>query len=175
MVLLIILFVFLLFVIYLLLTPITLFIDTESHQYYIQLRGLAKASIMQHDKEILIVKLKVLFLKFYVYPLNYLGLDKRNKHKINNIKKKRMLIKIKRILNILKTFRVKRFFVNIDTGNSYLNARLYPLFALLNYNRGNFHVNFEGQNQLVLLVKNRPIHIIKSIINSKKLNYGFTF
>jgi hypothetical protein len=159
---LVILAVFLFLVIYLLLIPVTLFIDTESNQYYIQLRGLAKASIMQHDKEILIVKLKVLFLKFYIYPLNYLTPSKQNKR---HIKKKATLIKIKRILKILKTFRVKRLFVNIDSGNCILNAKLYPLFALLNYNRENFHVNFEGQNQLVLHLKNRPINIIKSIIN----------
>ncbi len=152
-------------VIYLLLTPIIVKVDTSSNQYYIQLRGLFKANIESDKKELLRVQVNILFLKFYVYPLNYLGLDKRNKHKINNIKKKATLIKIKRILKILKTFRVKRLFVNIDSGNCILNAKLYPLFALLNYNRGNFHVNFEGQNQLVLHLKNRPINIIKSFIN----------
>ena len=53
----------------------------------------------------------------------------------------------------------------MDTGNCILNAKLYPLFALLNYYTGNFYINFQGRNQLVLLVKNRPIDIIKSLIN----------
>ena len=38
-------------VVYLLLMPIILFIDTEKNEYYIQARGLAKANIETHEEE----------------------------------------------------------------------------------------------------------------------------
>ena len=59
---------FLLLIIYLLFIPVILFIDTATNQYYIQLKGLANASIELHSKEVLIFKLRVSFLNFYFYP-----------------------------------------------------------------------------------------------------------
>ncbi|WP_157961199.1 hypothetical protein [Lutibacter citreus] len=63
---------------------------------------------------------------------------------------------------------MKKFLINIDTGDPILNAKLYPIFSLLNISKGNFNVNFKNINQLTLHLENRPIDIIKSYINLKK-------
>jgi len=63
---------FILIVIYILLMPIVLFVDTNTNQYFIQLKGLVKISIEQHKGEILSIKLTILFMNFYFYPLQYL-------------------------------------------------------------------------------------------------------
>ena len=77
---------------YILLTPIDLFIDTNSNQYYIQLRGLAKASVEQHKADFLRIKLHVFFMNFYFYPLTYIGLTKKKKKiKKKQLKKKEKL------------------------------------------------------------------------------------
>jgi hypothetical protein len=77
---------------YLLLTPIDLFIDTDSNQYYIQLRGLAKASVEQHKADFLRIKLHIFFMNFYFYPLTYIGLTKKkSKIKKKKLKKKEKL------------------------------------------------------------------------------------
>ncbi|WP_273565695.1 hypothetical protein [Maribacter halichondriae] len=60
---------FFLAVIYLLLVPIILYIDTTTNQYYIQLLGLAKASIQGDKEELICIRLKVFFLNFSLYPL----------------------------------------------------------------------------------------------------------
>ena len=65
---------------------------------------------------------------------------------------------------ILKTFKVKKILVNIDTGDCILNAKLYPVFAFLNYNFGSFKINFTGRNQMVLCIQNRPFNIIKTFM-----------
>ena len=104
-------------------------------------------------------------MKFYIYPLKKKRLNKQKKDKEKYLTKSKKHLSFTRIFKILKTFKTKEFYLNIDTGNCILNAKLYPLFALLNYNTGNFHINFQGRNQLVLIIKNRPIDIIKSIIN----------
>ena len=154
-------------VIYLLLVPIILFINTQTNEYYIQLRGLAKASIQTDKKEILKVKIKVLFMNYNFYPLKRKKTSTKSKKikKYNNGRKK---FEFRKYLRMLRTFKIKRLFINIDTGDCISNAKLFPLFTFLNQTKGNFKVNFEGRNQMVLHMQNRPINIIKSFIQFKK-------
>jgi len=156
---------FLLLLVSLLLVPIIICIDTASDEYYFELQGLIKVNIEKHETEIFRIRLHVLFMTFYMYPLKKKKLNKQKKENKKLVTKPKTHITFNRFFKILKTFKIKRFFINIDTGNCILNAKLYPLFALLNYYTGNFYINFQGRNQLVLLVKNRPIDIIKSLIN----------
>lgn len=156
----------LLLLVSLLLLPIVVFIDTKTNQYHIKIKGLIKASFEKHEDEIFRIRLNILFINFYIYPLRKKkNLIEKKNTKIKPSKSKKQ-IPIIRFFKILRTFKVEQFFINIDSGNYILNAKLYPLFAFLNYRTGNFHINFQGQNELKLLIKNRPIYIIKSFINS---------
>jgi hypothetical protein len=160
---------FILLIIYLLWVPIILFIDTHTNEYYVQLRGLAKARIVADKKEVLKVKMKVLFLSFKFYPFRRKKSSAKSKKiKKYNTNKSSKSIQIKKYIRMLRTFKIKRLFINIDTGNCISNAKLFPLFAFLNQTKGNFKVNFEGRNQMVLHMQNRPINIIKSFIQFKK-------
>ncbi|WP_298493687.1 hypothetical protein [uncultured Algibacter sp.] len=149
----------------LLLVPITICIDTISNLYYIKLQGLFKANLEQHETELFRIKLKILFIKYYIYPLKKGTVNKPNKAKKIAVKKYNKRSVFLRLFRVLRTFKTKYFYMNIDTGNCITNAKLYPIIALLNYKGGHYNVNFQGQNQLVLILKNRPINIIKSIIN----------
>ena len=156
--------VILLIIVYLLFVPIVLFIDTEQNIYYLQLKGLAKASLQSDEIEILKIKLKLLFFNFYVFPFK----PKTTSAKVQKnktIKKKSKKKEFKKVLKVVKTFKVKQFKIDIDTGDCIFNAKLYPLFAMLNYKYGGFHVNFQNKNALLLVIENRPIRIIKSFIN----------
>jgi len=157
---------FLLLITYLLLVPIIFCINTTTQQYYLQIIGLAKASIESDEEQWIKLKMKVLFFKFYLYPLKIIGPNKENTSKAKPKKKKthkRMVFKT--CIKIIKSFKVEKFYLDIDTGNCIYNANLYPLFAFLNYKTGGFHINFRGNNQLNLVVKNRPIRIIRAFIN----------
>ncbi|NNJ80870.1 MAG: hypothetical protein HKP11_01635, partial [Flavobacteriaceae bacterium] len=66
---------------YLLWMPVVLKIDTDTNEYYLQLKGLAKASVLGDDKEVLKVKLNVLFLNFNFYPLRKRKASKKKKLK----------------------------------------------------------------------------------------------
>ena len=156
--------VILLIIVYLLFVPIVLFIDTEQNIYYLQLKGLATASIQADELEIIKIKLKLLFFNFYVFPLK----PKTTSPKVQKnktIKKKSKKKEFKKVLKVIKTFNVKQFKIDIDTGDCIFNAKLYPLLAMLNYKYGGFHVNFQNKNVLLLVIENRPIRIIKSFIN----------
>ncbi len=153
---------FLVLVIYLLFAPIILCIDTFSNQYYIKLKGFATVSLEQHEKEILRLKFKILFFKFYVYPLKKTGSPKTKTIAKTTKKKRKTRIGFSKGLRLLKTFKIKRLAMDIDTGDYVTNAKLYPLFTFLNYKYGNFTINYEGRTQLVLHMQNRPIDIIKN-------------
>ena len=158
---------FLLLLFYLSMMPIVLFIDTKTNQYYLQVKGLVKASIERHEEELIGIRLKVFFLNFYFYPLRniVLGNMKKAIKSTDNKKKIGKGMDLEKGFRMLKSFKVKRFLIDIDTGDCILNAKLYPLFAMLNYHVGGFNVNFEGRNRVELHIYSRPIYLIKSFIN----------
>ena len=159
------LFVFMAIILSLLFVKLILFVDTKKNEYYFQAKGLLKANVEADEEKLIRVRIRTLFMNFYFYPLKKKNTSKKpSATKKLGIKRKRP-IGFRKGLGILRTFKVKQIFVDIDTGNCITNARLYPLFAFLNHNTGNFRINFEGKNQLILQIQNRPIHIIKSIIN----------
>jgi len=151
---------------YLLLVPIKGFINTQTNQYYLQIVGLAKASVESDEKQWIRMRLNVLFFRFTFYPIKTMVSKKEMSSKDKPKKKKtRRRMDYKTFIRIIKSFTVEKFYLNIDTGNCIYNASLYPLFAILNYRMGGFHINFLGNNQLHLVVKNRPIRIIRAFIN----------
>lgn len=146
----------------LLFLPIIIFIDTTSNQYYIRFKGVFKISFEKHDLEIFRLRLKILFFNFYFYPLKAKTVKKDKKAIQHKLEKPKKHIAIRKIIRFIRTFKVKNCLINIDTGNCILNAKLYPLFAFLNYNHGNFFINYQGQNQFFLVLENKPINILKS-------------
>jgi len=166
MVIIIVLVIILLLITYLLLVPIIFFINTRKHHYYLQIVGLAKVFVESDEEQWMKLKLKLLFLNFTFYPLKTIGSKKAKTLKAKPKKKKsRKRMDYETFLRIIRSFNVEKFYLNIDTGNCIYNAKLYPLFAFLNYKMGGFHINFRGNNQLVLVIKNRPIRIIRAFIN----------
>ncbi len=155
-----------LFILYLLLAPIRLIINTDKNQYFVEQKGLLKANLEADEKEVFKIRLKVLFFNFNFYPLKKKTSSPSKKKLIKpTAKRSKRSVKFKKVVRIIKTFKIKRFYLNLDTGDCISNAKLYPAFALLNYFNMNCHVNFIGRNSLVLAIENRPIRIIKSFIN----------
>ena len=151
---------------FLLWTPIIIRIDTETSDYYVQWRGLAKARIEGDEQEIIRIKLNVLFLNFNFFPLKRLGKKKKKKEYSEEKKKKKFNPKNGHIaLNVMRSFEIKKFLLHLDTGDYVLNAKLYPVFFFLDRFYGDFAINFNNKNRLALHVQNRPIFILKSFIN----------
>ncbi len=161
-----ILLVFIMILVGLLFIPINIFIDTRGNNYYAELKGLAKASIEPDELEIIRIRLKVPFKVFYFFPLKAWTTDKkREKRKTEKGSKSRNNLKPKTILRLIRSFRIKEWKFDLDTGDCITNSKLYPLFALMNYRFGGFNINYEGRNHALLLLRNRPINMIKSFIN----------
>lgn len=72
---------------------------------------------------------------------------KRRPKRIKNMPRK--------MLAVLKTFKVKQLELNIDTGDYVTNAYLYPVFYMIKLKtRRNTAINFNGENYLVLHMQN---------------------
>lgn len=150
-------------VIYLLFARISLFIDTSTNCYFLKLKGICRINVERDETEILKLRLNFFYFNFNFYPFRP-DQKKRIKAKKKN-KKSRFSLTFKQAYRLFKSFTIKRFYLDLDTGDCITNAKLYPVFSLLNYKRGHFNINFNGRNKLVLHIQNRPVYIIKSFIN----------
>lgn len=147
--------------------PVVLHLNTSTNEYYVHLKGLAKASLEPDKEEIMVLRLEIFFLKFNFYPLRKRKMASKKKMvEPNKSNYRKSRIRLQTALRVLRSFKVKKFLLNIDTGDCISNAKLYPLFALLNYRIGGFRVNFDGRNEMIIHIQNTPLRIIKSIINS---------
>lgn len=124
--------------------PMILVVDTNNEQYYVQMKGVARADVIKDDKEIFIIKLKLFFFKFYIHPLKAKKEKKPEITKAVKVDKKTKKLSFRTIVRIMRSFKVKKFYINIDTGDCITNSKLYPVFAFLNYQFGGFHVNYKA-------------------------------
>ena len=166
-------FLLLAFLIYLLFLPIDIVLNSTSHQFFVRLGVLARADLVTDEDYLIRVDLRTLFMRFKFYPLKRKKSKKKTKEKSQKYKFK--WSHINTVVSLIRSFEVKRFSLDIDTGNCITNARLYPAFAFLDFWVGNYQINFDGRNHLELQLQNRPYRIIKSFINPKKLYHGITF
>ena len=109
-------------------------------------------------------------MTFYVDPFKMIGKNEtsNNKAKPPRAKKKRngsVKFGFRKAIRMIKSFSIKQFYLNIDTGDVITNAKLYPVFAFFNFYTGGFQINFQGENQAIIHIQNRPINIIRSFFN----------
>lgn len=149
---------------YILWAPIILYVDTAVNKYYVQIKGLVRADVLEDKKEVLRIRLRILFMRFSFYPLRTKPSKKRRKKEVGK-KESRRRMSWSVIKRILRSFRVKKLYVNVDTGDYVLNAKLIPLCTLLNLTGGAFRINFQDSNHLVLHLQNRSINIVRAFIN----------
>ena len=165
---------FIILLVYLLFLPIDIVINTEEKVYSVRLGVLARLRILGDTDKILRVQLKTLFMRFNLFPVQW-RFDKKKKKRRSGKQKKKRLPEFRTIRNFISSFQVKTFAADIDTGNCITNARCFPVFAFFNFYFGtNLGVNFQGRNRFVLHLHNRPIYILRSFINPKKLYHGIT-
>jgi hypothetical protein len=153
--------------IYLLLMPLELCVDSYQDRYYLRLGMLGRASVEKDPVELLRLHLKVLFLNFYWRPSDLKGFKSKPKKRQDHQKRhKGQQFNVSLIKRLLRSFTVRRFRLEVDTGDPVLNAKLYPLFFHLDRRLGGIRLNFVNRNHLLLQITNRPIYLLKAFINT---------
>jgi hypothetical protein len=178
---------FLAIILWILLSPMILLIDTRNSIYSFSLKTIASVRV-EYDDWKLLLHLQILFYKkTLIVPDDFIGNDKKEKKpkkkKVKKKKEKKTKISILRAIEfgkkylgeLLDSFQVKELYVNFDTKNYPLNGMLIPVFSTLNYYSDNIHcyVNFEGNNIFYLDLRNRLwnflVIAIKGFFDYRKL------
>jgi len=80
-------------------------------------------------------------------------------------KKKPFKISFGRVKAVIKSFKIHKCYLDIDTGNVQLNGILYPGFYWLGkYTNKPITVNFFDKNEIILEIENNIARIIRAII-----------
>ena len=153
---------------WLLLGWITFTVDTDRADYSLKALGLFKGSIILKHDDVHMLLAAPFFRKRIELMNLLLNGQKEDKWK-SEAPKKRSKKKSKgpflrrarkRIIPLLKSFRTERFYVNIDTDDPVLNAKLYPL-AFLAQRRGiPLFFNFQGRQRVQLVIRNRLANVL---------------
>ena len=158
-----ILIVLLILLMYLLWMPILILIDTRNKLYSVQIHRIARIFLVLDELEILEIRVQVFRMNFRFFPLKMRSKSKKEIKKKKSSKKKRFNAKTG--LQIIRSFRIRTFRMEVDSGDFVLNAKLYSLYGLVESRTRNVQINFQNRNSLLLILENRPLYILKSIIN----------
>ena len=135
--------------------PLELQIDTRTPEASLRWISIGRAVIVYEDEKWLL-KLRIWFFsKQWEVEKLLLGEKKKKQIKKTAPKRKRKKRSIKKFLNAAKTFRVTKWQIALDTGDSVQNAWLFPL-NFFPYTLDHLYINFEDENYLLLKVRNVP-------------------
>jgi hypothetical protein len=150
---------------YTLFAPFFLELNSETGLLRFRFHRLVSISLIIENESI-----KVL-LKIGIWK-KVIGLENRIA-KRRQTKKTRSKLKIGRIpftkvKAVLKSFKMNKFLINIDTGDMALNGMLYPIFLFIrNYSNRNLGINFVGKNTLILEIENNLGRMIWAYVSTR--------
>lgn len=164
---LLILFIVLVLIGWILIAPLELYINSTKNQYQLQWKGIARIEWLPAPDDILI-RLRIFFWERVYHPLTMATKRKiKTEDKSKSIKQKKgwSLKKWKRkIINILNSFHVEKLRVDLDTGDYVYNSYLYPIFWILNKGDTQLNINYTGESEILVVIKNRLYRILKALL-----------
>lgn len=155
----------LLILVWMLIAPIILWVDTEKGRFEIHWKGLIKSRLVLYNNSL------VLWNKFLFWKkdVDLLKLDRKKTFKRQKDKSQQSQNKLKgfrKMISVLKSFDVISYRINLDTGDYAVNGLFYPLIYFLGERRkkGFFRINFNGVNSIQLRLENRMYKIVWALI-----------
>ena len=147
---------------WLLLAPLQLQIDTRIPQISFRWISVGKAKIA-YEQGKWWLRISVFFFAKQ-WELEDVIFKRRKKVKKNKPKAKTSHSKwFRKLLNLIKTFRVTKWRIAIDTGDDVRNAWLYALNFYPGVSR-HFCVNFFDENYLLLEIRNAPWKMVYALM-----------
>ena len=162
MVVLIILTVLILFLLLLLFLPVIFELDSRIPYARLRWTGIGEAWLLYEEEWWL--SFRIFFFRKKILLSGIKRVKKRiEKTPMIRKKKKNFSVLFKKILRVVKTFRIKQWEIGIDTTDYILNAHLYPL----NFLPGLFpyiRINFRGENYLYIKINNNSWRILYAFL-----------
>ena len=162
---LIILFILLGLLFWILVSPIQLIIDTNQQVYCIRWRGLGRFGLKILPGDLVLRFDSWLFHKDY-HPLAQSKKKKPKNKKKKEKKKSKFDFKkySRKAFRMIKTFKIKSFFVNLDTDDYILNGYLYPIFYFLGKRGEHMNINFKGDLEINIVAENRLYKVVRAML-----------
>jgi hypothetical protein len=160
---------FLLILLWLMLAPVTITIDTREEIYQFRMFGIIRARLVYEDGEV-IIKSKIFeLIRYNIRPGASSSGKKSPKDKEQKSEKRkkgrglrsfpvRTVLKVAR--DFFKAIKIKKLEVEFDLDDEALNAQLYPLCIFLSNDRFSFSVNWDSYYRLLLLLQFRIISFV---------------
>jgi hypothetical protein len=149
---------------YILFAPIYIEVNSVHSIYRIRFHRLLQLSFFVNNNPSLI-EMKLGFWK------KQFDLSKAPKQKepIADTKKKKAspTFPFRKLLAVIKSFKVNRLDATFDLGDMQLNGMLYPLFCWVSFRTGkNVYINFEGRNNIDLQIENCIARMSRAFLRS---------
>lgn len=145
---------------FMLFIPIIIEINTIKKIYQLRISMIGSIDMMLSDK--ITFQLKLFGIKKTFAPFDAIRQQKeentKSEIKTGEIKN----ISTKKLFSLIRSFKVKRIYVNIDTKDYIQNALLFPLFFLLNTKKRQLSINYFGRNELILVIENNIYRILQA-------------
>lgn len=161
----IILFLILLILAWILLSPLELKIDTRVPVIMVQWKSIGGATLLYEDEEWWL-QMRVLFFSKKLNLIQMIFSDKKKRKRTGKSRKKKNGGKRKIILKffkILKTFQIVQWEIAFSADDNTKNAKWYYL-NFLSFTRKHVHINFFDENYLVLLIRNKGWRIVHAFM-----------
>lgn len=151
---------------YLLFAPFYLEIDSTNGLFRMRFHQLVVAEIKTRQSS-LIMELRVAWWKKQFDLLT----ERVQKEKTVEIKKekkkKRRKISFSKIKAVIKTFKINKCTVHIDTGCMQTNGILFPVFFWIGkWSRKDININFINENKIILQIENNLARMVRAFIFS---------
>jgi hypothetical protein len=169
---------FFLLLLFLLFLPLGIRINNIDHIYEIDVFNILKIRPVYDEcfENYIYINLNFLFFDFKYDIISKIaknGKPKKKKqlkdeNKKKNRKKRNKNIDIRKILllvrELLMSFKIHHFKLNIDTNNYILNGILIPVFAGIESSRTKLNINFNQQYEIDLKISNKIANVIFPLI-----------
>jgi hypothetical protein len=148
--------------VYILFAPLLLEIDTHSDLYRFSIVPVFRVwwvtNDFQNHPEISIFGIRTKF--------NLSG-SQKEKTELKIQKSSKLKFSFHRFFSVIKSFKIKKCFVNVDTGDMPLNGELYPMMYMLSSITGRtFKINFTGKTEVIITIKNNAFRMLMAYINN---------
>lgn len=141
--------------------PLRLTIDTPREVYRLQWGPVHAGVFFAEDR----VRYRLHF-PFWTTEGDVSDLIRTNEHGPATVRSRNARTTRRRpsIRALLRSFRVRRFYLVMDTGDPLWNAWLYPLFHFLRRQGRDVSISFTGRNELELIVSNNLYRLLKAVL-----------
>ena len=154
MILLIIILAVFLFIGWILFAPLILTVNTVSENYSVRLPGIFSGRII-HDGGKFYMRIRVLFIPFTVHPGRFTGKEHEKQPGRKPVWPRSVKYSVMAFREIIRSFRLKMLYIDVDTEETLLNACLVPVLMMIRAEQVHVNVNFMEQNTLIMDLRNR--------------------